>query len=1196
MSIENTISIFNAETAEELQLESMAALAPEQYTAMVEWAYSSLLGLEEVSEERVQFWVDYLSGNLERGQLAPEEFAAEFLTLAANDQGQLSDEDYAGNQAAVAAGTAAAGAEGANLASVSTAAAAARATEAEPDPEEPSVPGEAIMLTPDADYREGTANDDNFVAPIGTKDFANGNTLNSGDNLNGNGGTNTLEAELISDAFVTGVSGAVRPTTENIQNVVINAIETDANSTVTLNAANMLDVENVWSKDSNANLVIQDITTKTSDGGARNTEELTFRMDHTSNANTGTSNQSDLTAYFDENYLLAGRIEDSSRIQYEVMNQDAWDLINISGREDVSLLDGVFFQRLDFELNGERYELAPLLGEGNATDDGLTIRTHDDLVDAINAALAELGIADEVTASVGPNFTERGGVDNVDGRDAPSVVLETSPGNELTANENFAFLAPVDEPGAAIEGLRNSNRYDRAEEAVIEGQDERVTTNVELHKVGRGDEGGDFHVGGKAGGSIAVFNVDVLGADEKPSDVGFLSTGQNQGGMEDVVISTHEDYVGGDSYASLTIRDGFGNGNGAQQASLLNVDADAFLGDLSVGTDQAITNVADFSATGGGDVVYNADYFTTQNHTITTGTGDDVVNVMLSGISNSGSSITSADITTTGGDNVINVNSFDGVQNTANISAGSGSDTIFGGAVSITTEAGAGNDATYVDNTAATGSAVVGTDNLRQEGTYGLLYGRTVTVTVDGDQGINNALAEAFNSGFEGQADVQASGENSRLTTKQDLNNAVIEAVENSEVLSDLVAVSVDSNGELVFNSRIDGDNITVDISVGESDWSDNDVSTLQDEYRAAMGDSELEINDAYGAVNTGAQLLEDGADSNAENDNTVILGAGVDTVVLSTSAGASDTIVIDKAFGTSHVVNFTVDEDSLDFSAYLNSMRSPSASADSRQVIDTVSQTDNELQANEINTKTFAGNDDVETFADLNASNLLSVFDYSTRQYTNTDNNVQLVDGNGSAIVMVQNDENAGEYKVFNVTFNGTDEDFELSAGDIQELGTLDFGADINDSVAGPGDPTDPTDPADPTFVTFNIVDDGQEVDANVERADADADNVTFELAELNGEGGTTAFITNFSAGDQIAAPADIDLAADDSIRIEARGTDDIRVIIGDNVQSGFADNWLVTLEGVGEELNQAVADAGTDVEAQINAVNAEFGADWLI
>ena len=132
-----------------------------------------------------------------------------------------------------------------------------------------------------------TQDDDLYLAPITTVNFANGNTLNTGDVLDGNGGTNTLEAELINDAFATGIEGAVRPTTENIQNVIINAIETDGNNTVTLNAANMTDIENLWSKDSNANLVIQDITTLTSDDVARNTEELTFRMDHASNYSTG---------------------------------------------------------------------------------------------------------------------------------------------------------------------------------------------------------------------------------------------------------------------------------------------------------------------------------------------------------------------------------------------------------------------------------------------------------------------------------------------------------------------------------------------------------------------------------------------------------------------------------------------------------------------------------------------------------------------------------------------------------------------------------------------------------------------------------------------------------------------------------------------------------------------------------------------
>ena len=681
------------------------------------------------------------------------------------------------------------------------------------EPDEPGEPGDTFMLTPDADRLEGTADNDTFDAPITTVNFMNGNTLNTGDVLDGNGGDNVLSAELVNDAYITGYMGAVRPSTENIQTVEINAIETaieDEVFPVVLDASRMLDVEHMGSYNSNANLEIHDVTTKTSDGDVRNTEELTFRMDHTSNDNTSdVSSASDLTVYFDENYLLAGVIPDTEVIQYEVMNQDAWDLINQDGRDDVELLDGVFFQRLDFDLNGERYELAPLLGEGGTDSDGLDIRTHEDLADAINAALVELGIDDVVTAEVGPDFQERSGVDGAEGRNAPAVVLTATPGNQLEVNENFAFLAAVDEPGEAIEGLRNSNRYDRAEDQVIEGRDEDVTTNVELHKVGRGDDGGDLHVGGKAGGSIPVVNVDVLGDDSKPSNIGWLGTGENQGGLEQVNIATGDEYADGDSYASLTIRSGFGNSDDQHQGGLLNVDADDFLGDLTVGTNQpvdglmslpsgpGVTNVAEFSAMGGGDITYNATFTGGNTHSVTTGNGDDAI-VVNTGVAPNGSPNdgTAVDISVSGGDNFVFIG---GPAPTGTVETGNGDDLI--------AVASSGEGESFVP-------AVPQEEVVTEEGSPSTLTIELVDTPTYGDEG----LTLTFD--FGGEEGVAFSADHN-----EDFDTT----------LGDLVA-AIDAGDD--FSAEIDGDGDLVITSSDNTDDGFDDVSLVDDDSGTSVVES----------------------------------------------------------------------------------------------------------------------------------------------------------------------------------------------------------------------------------------------------------------------------------------------------------------------------------------------------------------------
>ncbi|WP_075881499.1 hypothetical protein [Vreelandella massiliensis] len=141
MSIENVKTIFNRDTAAQLQVEAMADIPATDYTTLVEWTYSNLLGLEDVSQERIQFWVDYLNGDLERGQLAAEDLAETFMDLAENEQGQLTAEEFAYNQSATAAVTAAATSSDVTLADLKTAAQAGA--------EEPGAPSDLTEAVTD---------------------------------------------------------------------------------------------------------------------------------------------------------------------------------------------------------------------------------------------------------------------------------------------------------------------------------------------------------------------------------------------------------------------------------------------------------------------------------------------------------------------------------------------------------------------------------------------------------------------------------------------------------------------------------------------------------------------------------------------------------------------------------------------------------------------------------------------------------------------------------------------------------------------------------------------------------------------------------------------------------------------------------------------------------------------------------------
>ncbi|MCG5526488.1 hypothetical protein LRB11_16415, partial [Ectothiorhodospira haloalkaliphila] len=1000
------------------------------------------------------------------------------------------------------------------------------------------------MLTPNADRGEdfvGTSGDDTFEAPMGTINFVSGNTLNTGDVLDGNGGNNTLIADLINDSFSQSGLGAVRPTTDNIQNVLINAIPTDgtlgtAGNNVTLNASRMQDVENVWSIDSDASLTVADITTKTSDGGVRNTEDLTFRMDHTSNFNTDPNlDASNLTVYFDENYLLAGRVEDAGRIQYEVMNQDAWDLINLEGRDDVELLDGVIFQRLDFELNGERFQLAPLLGEGDSTGDGLTIRTHEDLAAAINAALAELGLADTVTASVGPNFVERSTVDGAQGRDAPAVILEATAGNELTANENFAFLAPVDEPGEAIEGLRNSNRYDRADEFVLEGRDEVVTTNLELHKVGRGDEGGDAWIGGKAGGAIPIINVDVLGDDSKPSDVGSIFTP----GMRDMNIATHADYVNGDSFASLTIRDG------ATSSPRELLDADDFLGNINLGTTAAFTNVDTVTATGGGNVLFNGAYTAAGDYSVTTGGGTDTINVFLNGaaVNDEGTGLAistgagadrvtvSMDLNDGGFSNAVSYATMEELENLS-INTGAGNDHVnLDGYGTFHIDAGAGDDFVRINSADSNGNANLGFWNLGSPSASTVNNG--VTFMDGGERVLYNAELTVSFAGFEATASVETDRAGNFLADQSTINAAIIEAIEGDRVLSQLLNVAEGTGSELFINSTIGGDNwlsidvfqpelVTSDADDGQVVISSGDVSALRAGLIATTANNSDDLEDAddiagvfngegYGSIDRlgdgdsnidynvaereGNEYLSAPGGNNADvgvNFSSVNPGSGDDVVVFHSNTASSNTLVLDSQFGTVNVVNFhnqapsqadsynDVGIHALDFTAFLDNRISESGSTASEEALtltlnradgydpfpagaSNADNTDQSARANSVNMLGFDSDaDEDQTFQGLTANVLLNALnsdDADDNFGGITDSSLtavaqaDLVGTTQKHIVMVENDLNPGEYKVFYLQ-SALDGDGNIANDgeftNAQLLGTLDFGASVNFALVG--------------------------------------------------------------------------------------------------------------------------------------------------
>lgn len=204
----------------------------------------------------------------------------------------------------------------------------------------------------------------------------------------------------------------------------------------------------------------------------------------------------------------------------------------------------------------------------------------------------------------------------------------------------------------------------------------------------------------------------------------------------------------------------------------------------------------------------------------------------------------------------------------------------------------------------------------------------------------------------------------------------------------------------------------------------------------------------------------------------------GKDTIINFTTAGSLT--VVGSGAGTltnnspgsggySHP-EFNDGIDYLDFTSYLNGVESHSGSVASQDFIPVTLNLDAPVEANSVSVIRFdSAISTTETFKDLTESRFLAAIngistdtdgwgnlEYNTYDAVNNYDStsvagslgITLVGGVGHAVVMVENDRNFGEYKVFELVW---DADAEFGTGDglgeftsARELGTLDFGTTL--------------------------------------------------------------------------------------------------------------------------------------------------------
>lgn len=982
---------------------------------------------------------------------------------------------------------------------------------------DPGVDGNTFFLTASTDRGAeftGTADNDQFNAYLEQNAFAGGvsNSLSSADVLDGGAGTDSLYAEIVPEFF--GATGDnqidVQPRTSNIEKVSFEARDSGSNDDnsnvlVTVDAKYMTDIDEIGSYMSDGDLVIENLTTAQSDGSDRNTEELTITMDHTDNFNSD-ADASDLTVYFDEDYLLVGQSTTESQANYWLLDENTLDYTNTP-------LENIERNGVSLTIDGVAYDINMEDAVAATKDDWDSFAAG--LQDVITARVAAGETAlENLTVVVDLNNTDSTFNDQGVEVTIPAITIIDSAGRALVPT---GFTSPEEQTA----GFDIYGTFDNIPSTT---QDNLLAVGVDLHKVGREGEGGDLIVGGKEldedggaqdqGNGIGIFNIDVLGDESKLSNLGSINSTNNA--LTTVNIATHADYVSGSSFASLTIRDAFDD-----STAMNTVNANAFLGDLNIGQDDAALNVNTFTATGGGDVTYNADISGSERavFTNTTGEGNDVITVTLDGdaVDTVGTSFA---VNAGNGSNTVTVSMVEGgvsVATTAlldnlSIASGSGVDkiTVNGGSTGaadgdadFTVTSGGGSDMVHIRSVGGAGSLTAATGTW----TTGDLDGTGATTFVS--RVLYEAELTVNFAGFEETVMVETDAAGNFVASQLDINNAIIDAISSNVELSKLLVVTKTTGSQqLVITSTVEGDNdLAIDLFQPELvangavapqvNFTASHLTAVQAGLMATTAnnsDATDTVAEVIGILNAIDQNLDetgvagaaydvlatgdgvDGADETVlTNVSSIDMGTGTnDLVVLNSDDDSANTMVFSAGWGKVSVVNFFTDQavaqtnalaiaDDLvegnhiiDFTAWLDDQTDPSATPDTLSAV-RVATTDAvdtaaaiTLGSNAVVIVNDFGQTATENWAGLTAAELQTALNgtVAADDFANISTHsgvaapANLVGETIDTMVMIENDLNAGEYKVFNV------ETSDLAAADtvaVTLVGTIDFGGEID-------------------------------------------------------------------------------------------------------------------------------------------------------
>lgn len=916
--------------------------------------YLNTLGRDATAED-----ISYWSINLEQDGWSEGEFVLAILE-AAKLEGTEAEQAYLANRTAVAdyfannsAGLMGAEAVAAGVAiiagSVTVASAAAGQT-----PEQAlasamliheGIQAGVVTLTVGEDKLVGTVSDDAFFAEVAQNALGEQtNELGTGDVIDGGAGTDALVAIVQqASALNQGPDSGIMPRTRDVEIVQFTALSDNdgiaANSDeVVINAKAMLGLDLVSSFHSDADLIVQNLTTLTDSGNydeKRETSAITIRMDHSGNGNVVDA-ASDMVVLFDNDYLL-GSTPDTTTLELRFVNAYslAEDGLPVVGFTSVSFQVGD--QQVQVELTDEIRAL-----EGQAA--------YQAIADAIDAALNAQGI-DNVSVSVLPVrdavFTDDvGGYNQGTVAGTYSPILLTSVGADQRLDRG---VTNTDNSTINANFLNTQLPLDPTEVPL-------VTATIELEKVGRGAEGGELVVGGMATDyanewdysasaleeGVEQFNITVFGDATQNSSLASLKSTNNTlqvVNVESFAGSEADLYIGNSNTAATadgaSLKDvrlfnstAFANDVILTQA-VISAEATAKYFDLQDdatdvnGTDPAADNV---------DFEYNF------------GVGNDTlqINIDKSNLDRVGST-TREDFSFTanmgnGNDNVtVQIgNGFAAgardawyVNSTLNqnlaINAGAGDDTVTtvrSGTWQI--DMGTGSDTVYSDNSGAEAvwvfnalpvAAAQELDNLTSSAnnTFGSLFKADLTVTFRG-------IDSTIELGVEVDTDLE-------------LNQYIKAAINSDPVLSKLLVANDGPANTLVVTSLVDGAVVAGDLSVSfaapvAADFSASDVQAYNNAYgtnvsadqlatQVAARAAALTYNPALANDDGTVATVFDGSNSTQISESTITVDLdGTDVIVLSTSALSEETIILEGTQDDEPLVilNFDATDDTIQY------------------------------------------------------------------------------------------------------------------------------------------------------------------------------------------------------------------------------------------------------------------------------------------